>query len=111
VRAVPSMHELSRGGSLQRDGGGPFKQAYFRADTEVRLHWSTLGDTHIRPAQESDRDLLMRMAERLQEGVAPWRYPEEVHHAVIGWVRESARQFSAALGYEEEDITVSRTIG
>ena len=29
------------------------------------------------------------MAERLQEGVAPWRDPQEVRRAVIGWVRES----------------------
>jgi GNAT superfamily N-acetyltransferase len=137
----------------------------------------------------------MEMAERLQEGVAAWRDPEEVRRAVTGWVRESladlsdpnsgafvaerngevvgfvcvsershftgevdayigelvvakiaegggvgralveaaedwgrargrkrvvvdtgaanaaARQFYAALGYEEEDITVSRAIG
>ena len=31
----------------------------------------------------------MGMAERLQEGVAPWRDPEAVRLAVTGWVRES----------------------
>ena len=149
----------------------------------------------IRAAQTSDRDSVIEMAERLQEGVASWRNPQEVRRAVIGWVHESlanladrdaaafvaerngevvgfvcasershftgkvdtyigelvvmkkaeglgvgralveaaedwgrsrgrkrvvvdtgaanapARQFYAALGYEEEDITVSRAIG
>ena len=149
----------------------------------------------IRVARSSDSDVLVEMAERLREGVAPWRNPQEVRRAVIGWVRESlanladpdngafvaerngevvgfvcasershfagevdtyigelvvakkaegvgigralveaaedwgrsrgrkrvvvdtgaanapARQFYAALGYEEEDITVSRAIG
>jgi len=150
---------------------------------------------HIRPAQESDRDLLLEMAERLQEGVAPWRDTGDVRRAVVDWVREAlsnladpdgvvfvaerdgevvgfvgvsershftgevdtyigelvvakvaegsgigralvgaaedwgrtrgrkrvvvdtgaanapARQFYAALGYEEEDVTISRAIG
>ena len=34
------------------------------------------------------------MAERLQEGVAPWRDPGEVRRAVIGWVRESLADLS-----------------
>jgi len=49
---------------------------------------------HIRPAQESDRDLLLELAERLQEGVAPWRDPEDVRRAVVGWVRESLADLS-----------------
>jgi GNAT superfamily N-acetyltransferase len=50
-----------------------------------------VGGTHIRPAQDLDRDLLMGMAERLQEGVAAWRDPEAVRLAVSGWVRDSLR--------------------
>ena len=53
-----------------------------------------MGDTHIRPAHESDTDLLVRIAERLQEGVATWRDPEAVRRAVIGWVRESLADLS-----------------
>jgi len=41
-----------------------------------------------------DRDLLMEMAERLQEGVAAWRDPEAVRLAVSGWVRDSLRDLS-----------------
>jgi GNAT superfamily N-acetyltransferase len=152
-------------------------------------------EMRIRAAQAADTGPLIEMAERLREGVAPWRDPQEVRLTVIGWVRESlanladpdsgafvaerngevvgfvcvserphftgevdtyigelvvakkaegvgvgralveaaedwgrsrgrkrvvvdtgaanapARQFYAALGYEEEDITVSRAIG
>ena len=46
-------------------------------------------ETSIRPAHEADRDLLLRMAERLQEGVAAWRDPEKVRRAVVGWVSDS----------------------
>jgi GNAT superfamily N-acetyltransferase len=49
---------------------------------------------HIRSAQESDRDLLLELAERLQEGVAPWRDPDDVRRAVVGWVRESLADLS-----------------
>jgi arginine/ornithine N-succinyltransferase beta subunit len=49
---------------------------------------------HIRPARDSDTDLLMGMAERLQEGVASWRDPEAVRFAVIDWVRESLGDLS-----------------
>jgi GNAT superfamily N-acetyltransferase len=154
-----------------------------------------MDEIRIRVARASDRDAIVGMAERLREGVASWRDPQEVRRAVIGWVRESlanladrdtgafvaerngevvgfvcvsershftgevdtyigelvvakkaegggigralveaaedwgrsrgrkrvvvdtgaanapARQFYAALGYEEEDVTVSRAIG
>ncbi len=53
-----------------------------------------MGKPHIRPAQDSDKDLLMGMAERLQEGVAPWRDPEAVRLAVTGWVRDSLGDLS-----------------
>ncbi len=49
---------------------------------------------HIRPARDSDTDLLVGMAERLQEGVASWRDPEAVRFAVIDWVRESLGDLS-----------------
>ena len=48
-----------------------------------------VGAIHIRPARESDRDPLLELAERLQVGVAPWRDPERVRRAVVGWVRDS----------------------
>lgn len=48
-----------------------------------------MDEMRIRDAQASDGDAVIEMAERLQEGVAPWRDPQEVRHAVIGWVRES----------------------
>jgi ribosomal protein S18 acetylase RimI-like enzyme len=44
---------------------------------------------HIRAAEDSDREALLAMAERLQEGVAPWRDPDEVRRAVVGWVEDS----------------------
>jgi GNAT superfamily N-acetyltransferase len=48
-----------------------------------------MDETRIRAAQASDTSPLIEMAERLREGVAPWRDPQEVRRAVIGWVRES----------------------
>jgi GNAT superfamily N-acetyltransferase len=51
-------------------------------------------EPQVRPAQDSDKDLLMDMAERLQEGVALWRNPDAVRLAVIGWVRESLGDLS-----------------
>jgi GNAT superfamily N-acetyltransferase len=53
-----------------------------------------VGVPQIRPAEDSDRDLLMAMAERLQEGVAAWRDPEAVLQAVRGWVRDSLGDLS-----------------
>jgi len=50
----------------------------------------------IRAAEDSDRDLLLELAERLQEGVAPWRDPQEVRRAVIDWVGESLADLSDA---------------
>jgi ribosomal protein S18 acetylase RimI-like enzyme len=49
---------------------------------------------HIRPARDSDRDLLIELSERLQEGVAAWRDPEAVRRAVTGWVRGSLDDLS-----------------
>jgi len=46
-------------------------------------------DLRIRPAADADRDHLLQMAERLQEGVAVWREPDAVRRAVVGWVDES----------------------
>jgi GNAT superfamily N-acetyltransferase len=48
-----------------------------------------MDEIRIRVARASDRDALIEMSERLREGVAPWRDPQEVRRAVIGWVRES----------------------
>ena len=48
-----------------------------------------MDEIRIRGAQASDGDAVIEMAERLQEGVAPWRDPQEVRRAVVGWVRES----------------------
>jgi ribosomal protein S18 acetylase RimI-like enzyme len=49
----------------------------------------------IRSAKDSDRDILLAMAERLQEGVATWRDPGAVVQAVRGWVRDSLEDLSA----------------
>lgn len=49
----------------------------------------------IRPVRESDKDVLVEMAERLQEGVAPWRDPEAVRRSVVAWVRESLADLAA----------------
>jgi len=54
-----------------------------------------MGELQIRPVQESDRDVLLEMAERLQEGVAAWRDPEMVRRSVVGWVRESLAELAA----------------
>ena len=48
-----------------------------------------MDEIRIRVAQASDGDAVIEMAERLQEGAASWRNPQEVRRAVIGWVRES----------------------
>jgi hypothetical protein len=45
---------------------------------------STVGRLNIRPAGSSDTETLVGLAERLCEGVAPWRDPEEVLIAVRG---------------------------
>ena len=48
-----------------------------------------MDEMRIRAAEAADTGPLIEMAERLREGVAPWRDPQEVRRAVIGWVRES----------------------
>ncbi|TDW81464.1 phosphinothricin acetyltransferase [Kribbella pratensis] len=44
---------------------------------------------HIRRYEEADRSAVLALAPRLTEGVAPWRSPEGVLAAVIGWVVEA----------------------
>lgn len=53
-----------------------------------------MDEIRIRIALASDRDALLVMAERLQEGVAPWRDPHQVRRAVTDWVRESLAKLS-----------------
>lgn len=43
----------------------------------------------IRRYQPRDRPAVMALAARLQIGVAPWRSPDAVRHAVTGWMRRS----------------------
>jgi ribosomal protein S18 acetylase RimI-like enzyme len=43
----------------------------------------------IRPATGADQDAVSALADRLCEGVAPWRDPEAVLTAVSGWVQSS----------------------
>ncbi|MFZ0014253.1 MAG: GNAT family N-acetyltransferase [Acidimicrobiia bacterium] len=43
----------------------------------------------IRSASDSDRDQILALAPRLTEGVAEWRDPAAVNHAVTGWVQDS----------------------
>ena len=55
-----------------------------------------MDEIRIRVARASDRDALIEMSERLREGVAPWRDPQEVRRAVIGWVREPLANLAGA---------------
>jgi ribosomal protein S18 acetylase RimI-like enzyme len=43
----------------------------------------------VRSYQRGDREAVLSLAERLQEGVAPWRDTAAVREAVRGWVREA----------------------
>lgn len=44
--------------------------------------------------EETDREAVMRLADRLQEGVAPWREHAAVLGAVRGWVSDSIGELS-----------------
>jgi hypothetical protein len=43
----------------------------------------------VRPYKHRDRASVLRLAERLQEAVAPWRDAAAVRAAVEGWVSEA----------------------
>ena len=43
----------------------------------------------VRPAVTGDAAAVLELADRLQEGVAPWRDPRAVLDSVRGWVRGS----------------------
>ena len=47
------------------------------------------GRVHVREYTEADRQGVLALAPRLQEGVAPWRDPDAVLRAVTGWVSGS----------------------
>ncbi|MGH8837010.1 MAG: hypothetical protein ACRDWG_18740 [Actinomycetes bacterium] len=57
----------------------------------------------IRTYSTHDRDAVFALAPRLTVGVARWRDPHKVVAAV-------ARDFYAALGYDEEDIRLTRSL-
>jgi hypothetical protein len=44
---------------------------------------------HVRPYERRDREAVLALADRLKEGVAPWRSPQAVRDAVRGWVRDA----------------------
>ena len=44
---------------------------------------------NVRRFEPRDREAVLRLAERLQEGVAGWRDADAVHDAVRGWVRDA----------------------
>jgi hypothetical protein len=46
-------------------------------------------DALIRDAQANDREAMVGLAPRLQEGVAPWREETAVGRAVRDWVADS----------------------
>ncbi|MFF4992034.1 GNAT family N-acetyltransferase [Streptosporangium saharense] len=48
----------------------------------------------IRPYLPEDRDAVLALAHRLTEGVAPWRDPDAVAAAVLGWVTTSLERTS-----------------
>ena len=47
-------------------------------------------DHHIRLLRQDDRPEVLALAQRLAEGVSPWRDPGAVATAVRGWVEASA---------------------
>jgi GNAT superfamily N-acetyltransferase len=65
-----------------------------------------MDEIRIRVARASDRDALIEMSERLREGVAPWRDPQEVRQAVIGWVRESLANADNGAFVAERNVEV-----
>jgi ribosomal protein S18 acetylase RimI-like enzyme len=58
--------------------------AFFGVGPHVRL-----GGVQIRRYVDGDRAGVLRLAPRLQEGVAAWRDPDAVVAAVVGWVEGS----------------------
>jgi hypothetical protein len=60
----------------------------------------------VRPYVPSDREAVQTLGHRLTEGVAPWRDRRitlETGAANIG-----ARSFYASLGYDEEQVQLTR---
>jgi ribosomal protein S18 acetylase RimI-like enzyme len=60
----------------------------------------------VRPYEPRDREAVLSLAERLQEGVAPWRDAPAVRAAVTEWVRDavdSDTSESRAVFVTEED--------
>lgn len=51
-------------------------------------------DARIRESQDADRQAIVALADRLQEGVAAWRDPDGVRDAVRGWVVDSLNDLS-----------------
>jgi GNAT superfamily N-acetyltransferase len=49
----------------------------------------------VREYTEADKQDVLALAPRLQEGVAPWRDPDAVVRAVTGWVSGSLDAFAA----------------
>ena len=56
------------------------------------------GHVWIRPYRPQDRQEALSLAGRLQIGVAPWRDPDAVREAVVGWVRGSLDSCTAKIG-------------
>jgi ribosomal protein S18 acetylase RimI-like enzyme len=61
----------------------------------------------VRPAAVSDRPAILTLAHRLVVGVAPWRDPEAVDKAVVGWVEGSL----AGVGDPDSEVLVAELNG
>lgn len=108
----------------ESDGAGaglgrlPFTRPEGRRDTR-RMR----PPVQIRPFEPADRDQVLELSARLGIGVAAWRDPRRVLAAVRHWIESSldsagtdgkavfvATGFYRHLGYEEEDIRLTRRI-
>ena len=63
----------------------------------------------VRGYEQRDREAVLALAERLREGVAPWRDPAGVRAAVVEWVREAVEAHGErrAVLVAEEDGEVA----
>jgi RimJ/RimL family protein N-acetyltransferase len=69
----------------------------------------------VRPPTPGDADHILLLADRLQEGVAPWRDQDAVRDAVRGWVRDAIGRIgdpdSALLVAEDDAGTLIGFVG
>ena len=69
------------------------------------------GHVWIRPYRPQDRQEALSLAGRLQIGVAPWRDPDAVREAVVGWVRGSLDSCTAEDREALVAVDAARLVG